>query len=122
MPIVRMSLAEAMKRKPKIDRRRVKATTEADIERQAIEDGHPTLSARDLRRARLVMPPSEVDVRAIRRRLQLSQRAFALKFGLSPRTVQEWEQGRAQPDRPARLLLAMIARAPKTVERVLRQL
>ena len=62
------------------------------------------------------MPPAAVDVREIRRRLRLSQRAFAAKFGFSPRTVQEWEQGRAQPDRPARLLLAMIARAPKTVE------
>jgi putative transcriptional regulator len=70
----------------------------------------------------LVMPPADIDVREIRRRLRLSQRAFALKFGFSPRTVQEWEQGRAQPDRPARLLLAMIARAPKTVERVLRRL
>ena len=122
MPIVRMSLADLRKTKPKIDWRRVKATTEAEIERQAIEDGHPTLTAGDLKKARLVMPPSAVDVRAIRRRLQLSQKAFALKFGFSPRTVQEWEQGRAQPDRPARLLLAMIARAPKTVERVLRRL
>jgi putative transcriptional regulator len=122
MPTIRISNANRAKAKPKIDWRRVNATTEAEIERQAIEDGHPTLKARDLKKVRLVMPPSTVDVRAIRRRLQLSQKAFARKFGFSPRTVQEWEQGRAQPDRPARLLLAMIARAPKTVERVLRQL
>jgi len=122
MPIVRRSLADLAKRKAKADWKRLDATTEEEIERQAIEDGHPTLTARDLKKARLVMPPGSVNVRAIRRRLQLSQRAFALKFGFSPRTVQEWEQGRAQPDRPARLLLAMIACAPKTVERVLRRL
>ncbi len=122
MPIVRMSLADLARRKPRIDWKRVNATTEEEIERQAIEDGHPTLSASDLKNARLVMPPAAVDVRAIRRRLRLSQRAFALKYGFSTRTVQEWEQGRAQPDRPARLLLAMIERAPKTVERVLRRL
>ncbi len=122
MPIVRMSAADLAKRKPKVDWKRLDATTEEEIERQAIEDGHPTLTTRDLKKARLVMPPGSVNVREIRRRLRLSQRAFAAKFGFSPRTVQEWEQGRAQPDRPARLLLAMIARAPKTVERVLRRL
>jgi putative transcriptional regulator len=122
MSIVRKSLREVMRTKPKVDWARVNATTEAEIARQAKEDGNPIWTARDFKRARLVMPPSAVDVRAIRRRLQLSQKAFALKFGFSPRTVQEWEQGRAQPDRPARLLLAMIARAPKTVERVLRRL
>ena len=122
MAIVRMSAADLAKRKAKADWKRPDATTEEEIERQAIEDGHPTLTARDLKKARLVMPPGSVNVRAIRRRLQLSQRAFALKFGFSPRTVQEWEQGRAQPDRSARLLLAMIARASKTVERVLRRL
>ncbi|HKO07480.1 MAG TPA: helix-turn-helix domain-containing protein [Alphaproteobacteria bacterium] len=122
MPITRISSAGLAKRKPKVDWKRLDATTEADIRRQAEEDGHPVWTAREFRKARLVMPPTDVDVREIRRRLRLSQRAFAAKFGFSPRTVQEWEQGRAQPDRPARLLLAMIARAPKTVERVLRRL
>ena len=39
-------------------------------------------------------------MRALRRKLGLSQAQFASKFGFSLRTVQEWEQGRALPDRP----------------------
>jgi putative transcriptional regulator len=31
--------------------------------------------------------------------------------------VQEWEQGRAIPDRPARVLLRVIEKSPKAVER-----
>jgi transcriptional regulator with XRE-family HTH domain len=44
---------------------------------------------------------------------------FAKRFGLSQRTVEQWEQGRAVPDRPARILLAVIERDPRAVERVI---
>jgi putative transcriptional regulator len=43
------------------------------------------------------------DVAAIRKRLGLSQERFARRFGLSPATVRDWEQGRRQPDAPARI-------------------
>ena len=68
---------------------------------------------RDWRR---VLTPRVPDVRAIRRKLGLSQSEFANRFGFSVRTVQEWEQGRALPDRPARILLRVIEKSPKTVE------
>ncbi|HLI11509.1 MAG TPA: helix-turn-helix domain-containing protein [Alphaproteobacteria bacterium] len=122
MATVRMTLAQMRKQKPKLNRKKIDATTEADILRHAKEDDNPIWTARDFKRARVVTPPEAVDVRAIRRRQRLSQRAFAMKYGFSPRTVQDWEQGRSRPDRPARLLLAMIDHAPATVERVLRQL
>jgi putative transcriptional regulator len=69
---------------------------------------------RDWRR---VISPRLPNVQAIRRKLGLSQVQFASKFGFSVRTVQEWEQGRALPDRPARILLRVIEKSPKTVER-----
>ncbi|HYR80233.1 MAG TPA: helix-turn-helix domain-containing protein [Candidatus Dormibacteraeota bacterium] len=47
----------------------------------------------------------------------MSQSEFATRFGFSVRTVQEWEQGRSLPDRPARILLRVIEKSPKTVER-----
>jgi putative transcriptional regulator len=50
------------------------------------------------------------DVRAVRRRLRLSQSQFAAKFGFQQATLRNWEQGRTQPDGPARVLLAVIAR------------
>ena len=57
-----------------------------------------------------------IDVRAVRRRLGLSQSQFAAKFGFQPATVKNWEQGRTRPDGPARVLLAVIARHPDAVE------
>lgn len=122
MATTRKSLSQLAKLKPKIRRARVIATTDAGIARHAEEDDNRIWTARDLRNARVVHAPTHLDIRGIRRRLRMSQAAFARHYGFSTRTVQEWEQGRAQPDRPARILLAMIERAPKTVERILRRL
>ena len=62
-----------------------------------------------------------VDVREVRRRLRLSQTAFAAKFGFQTATLRNWEQGRTRPDGPARVLLAVIARHPEAVEDTLRR-
>ena len=66
--------------------------------------------------------PQQLDVRAIRAARQLSQDSFARTYGFSVASARDWEQGRRRPDRAARILLAMIARAPETVERVMREL
>lgn len=63
----------------------------------------------------VVHVPEEVDDRAIRQRLELSQDAFALQFGFSPSAVREWEQKRRQPDRSARILLRVIDHNPEAV-------
>jgi len=60
------------------------------------------------------------DVRAVRRKLGLSQSEFAARFGFHPATLKNWEQGRTRPDGPARVLLAVIARHPEAVEDALR--
>ena len=54
-----------------------------------------------------------IDVRATRRRLGLSQAAFAAKFGFQAATLRNWEQGRTRQDGPARVLLAVIASIQK---------
>ena len=61
------------------------------------------------------------DVRAVRRKLGLSQSEFAAKFGFQSATLKNWEQGRTRPDGPARVLLAVIARHPEAVEDTLRK-
>lgn len=72
-----------------------------------------------IRRGRL--KPSRVtefrpdDVRAIRVKLAKSQAEFALMIGVSVATLQSWEQGRRQPEGPARALLRVAARSPKAV-------
>ena len=69
-------------------------------------------------RVRRVRVP-DLDVAAVRGKLGLSQGDFAAAFGVSLGTLRNWEQGRRRPDGPARVLLAVIDRAPKTVLDVL---
>ena len=59
------------------------------------------------------------DVRGIREKLSLSQSEFADRYHISLRTLQEWEQGRSEPDGPVRAYLKVIARAPGAVRRAL---
>lgn len=64
--------------------------------------------------------PAEIDVRAIRERLGLTQTKFAARFAFSINTLRHWEQGKRQPEGPTRAYLQVIARTPKAVERALR--
>jgi len=50
------------------------------------------------------------DVHAIREGMGLSQSAFAAMLGVSPRTLQDWEQGRRKPCGPALSLLKVAER------------
>ena len=63
--------------------------------------------------------PDDIDVRRIRKKLSMSQKAFAEYFGVNLRTVQDWEQGRRVPSGPARNFLVVIDKAPDVVRRVL---
>ncbi|MFG5382828.1 NadS family protein [Yoonia sp. R2-816] len=66
-----------------------------------------------------VFVPETVDVAAIRKRLKLSQAAFAARFCLPVGTVRDWEQERRSPDRAAVVLLSIIDRKPDVVAEVL---
>ena len=70
-------------------------------------------------RPTVVHVPKTVDVKAIRGRLGLSQASFAARFGFRVGTIRDWEQNRRQPEGPARVLLTVIDREPKAVERAL---
>jgi len=63
--------------------------------------------------------PDEIDVKAIREKISLSQGEFARLFGLSKRTLEHWEHGRRVPTGPARAFLTVIAREPEAVRRAL---
>jgi putative transcriptional regulator len=63
--------------------------------------------------------PTDIDVKAIRERISLSQGEFAKLFGLSKRTLEHWEHGRRVPSGPARAFLTVIAREPDAVRRAL---
>jgi len=55
------------------------------------------------------------DIRGIRTNLGLSQSEFALLIGVSVATLRNWEQGRRQPEGPARALLRIAAKNPEAV-------
>jgi len=59
------------------------------------------------------------DIKAIRKKLGVSQSEFALMIGVSVSTLQNWEQGRRQPDGPARALLKVAAENPEAVAEAL---
>lgn len=66
----------------------------------------------------LEVSPSEIQ--QIRQQYVLSQEEFASLFGVSVRTLQQWEQGRRHPQGPAQVLLKVIAHNPKAVQEALR--
>ncbi|MDP3293603.1 MAG: helix-turn-helix domain-containing protein [Nevskia sp.] len=47
-----------------------------------------------------------------------SQSQFAQVLGVSPRTLQEWEQGRRKPSGAAQSLLAIAAKRPEVIREV----
>jgi putative transcriptional regulator len=60
-----------------------------------------------------------VDVKEIRKELEMSQQEFADAYGIPLRTVQSWEQGARHPDATARSYLRTIASLPKQVRSAL---
>jgi len=79
----------------------------------------PVLTRRELRGLAPVNVSETPDITDMRRRLGLSQGAFAQLFGIPLATVKDWEQGRRVPDAPARAYLRVIARIPKAVREAL---
>lgn len=113
MPTVKFNPSDPEAPKGRIDRARVDAMTDEEIERNAAED--EAEATFDLETARLVLAP--LDVAALRRRLGMSQAQFAAAYGFAARTVQDWEQGRREPEQSARAYLRAIAGDPEAVRR-----
>jgi putative transcriptional regulator len=59
--------------------------------------------------------PPEVDVKAIRNRLGMTQARFSNTFGFSLDAIKHWEGGRRTPESPARTLLTVIDQNPGAV-------
>lgn len=55
---------------------------------------------------------------SLRERLNLSRPVFARYLRTNPRTLENWEQGRARPNAQAALLIRLVERYPDTVERL----
>jgi putative transcriptional regulator len=100
-----MTLDEIRAARPRIDRARIEATTEADIARHMAEDGEDP-------QADLGIFVEDWQPAAIRARLGMSQTEFAAALTIPVATLRNWEQGRVSPDPAARALLRIVAREP----------
>jgi putative transcriptional regulator len=75
--------------------------------------------------ARPMSPPERQSARRVprtktlRRALGLTQEEFAARYHIPLGTLRDWEQGRCEPDQPARAYLTVIARDPEGVLRAL---
>jgi putative transcriptional regulator len=106
----------------RIDWRKVDATDDDEIAQQAAAgvDTAPVFTADQILAAgRRIDPGAIEDVRGLRVRLGLSQKAFATRFGFSVDAIRQYESRRRQPTGPARTLLRVIAREPDAVTRAL---
>jgi DNA-binding transcriptional regulator YiaG/uncharacterized DUF497 family protein len=92
-----------------------------EVEKQAAADPDaPPTTDEELARAEVVaalLRPEEV--RAIRRKLGLTQAAFARRFGFSVEAIRNYEQGLRQPPAPIRAYLRVIAAETEAVDRAL---
>ena len=101
MATVRVRLEAGKPVAGRIDARRVDATTEADLKRQAAEDD--AAGAQD----------AALYARRVRRRTGLTQADFASRLGVPVDTVRNWEQGKRLPAGPAKALLRILDKAPE---------
>lgn len=68
--------------------------------------------------AKPVPPLTPEEVLAVREKLKLSRPVFARYLRTNPRTLENWEQGRAKPNAQAALLIRMVAQFPDMVEKL----
>jgi putative transcriptional regulator len=80
---------------------------------RADPDARP-LTISDLKRMKRT-PSAKI----IRRALELTQEEFSARYHIPLGTLRDWEQGRAEPDRPTQAYLKIIACEPKRVESLL---
>ena len=83
---------------------------------QEILDSIREIKAGKVGRVTVVMEPA--DIKKVRKNMGVTQVSFAALMNISVRTVQDWEQGRRQPEGPAQSLLAIAARRPDVMQEV----
>ena len=99
----------------KTDWDRLRAMTDKEVIATALADPDARpLTPEQLRTARRV-PRTKI----LRRALALTQEEFAARYHIPIGTLRDWEQGRCEPDQPARAYLTVIAHDPEGVERAL---
>ena len=63
----------------------------------------------------------ETDLKALRKKLGLTQREFAGKYHIEIETLKSWEQGKRSPTDAVKLLLFLIEKMPSDIEKTLKK-
>lgn len=82
---------------------------------ELVEAVSEALNTRDS--GKLVRP--KVDVKALRRKLHLTQRQFAERYHIGLETIRNWEQAKRSPDSTGIALLTCIAKNPRVIQELL---
>ena len=108
--------------KRKTNWNKLKQLTDQEIEIAAKSDNDIGISTeKELKQFKRVNPVQDIDVREIRSKLHLSEEKFAIFFGVSKRTIQEWEQHRKRPNATSRNFLRVVDFAPDIVQKALEE-
>jgi putative transcriptional regulator len=97
------------------DWERLRAMTDDEVMAAALADP----DAQPLSEAQLAGMKRVPRAKTLRRALGLTQEEFATRYHIPVGTLRDWEQGRSEPDQPARAYLAVIAGDPEGVSRTL---
>jgi len=99
----------------KTDWERLRAMTDEEVTAAALADpdAQPLTDAQLARMKRVPL------AKTLRRALGLTQEEFAARYRIPVGTLRDWEQGRSEPDQPARAYLTVIANDPVGVSRAL---
>ena len=99
----------------KTDWKRLRAMTDEEVTAAAAADP----DARPMTPEQLQKAKRIPQIKTLRRALGLTQEEFATRYHIPVGTLRDWEQGRSEPDQPARAYLTVIARDPEGVSRSL---
>lgn len=110
-----MSDDGTMTKTAKHDWSRFDALTDEQVHAAALADP----DAQPLTEERLAGMKRVPRARTLRRALGLTQEEFAARYHIPLGTLRDWEQGRSEPDPPARAYLHVIAHDPDGVRRAL---
>ena len=95
----------------------IRPMTEEEIEAAATADPDARPMTPEQRRTARRVPRTKT----LRRALGMTQEEFATRYHIPLGTLRDWEQGRWEPDQPARAYLTVIAHDPEGVKRALIQ-
>ena len=117
--IVRMRPDRTLERKTESGWEKIKipeARPNPDPDNPAFDEDNPPRTEAEL--ARMKRAPR---VKSLRRALMLTQEEFAARYQIPIGTLRDWEQGRSEPDAPAKLFVEAIAPKLKAVSKIQRR-